>query len=418
MAIKAAVARVASNTGTGTQDITVTDFGTPKAALFFINYAITDGTAADHAGVTYGATDGTNEWCVHGTSEHGQATTDTDSEITATKCVIINLPGTANADGEATFSAWITDGVRINWTNAPAAAYLLTVVLFGGDDLSAFVGSQVMTDTENATATVSDVGFEAHLVFSAVSDFRNAGSLVGVHNRNGFGVVHNDGAAGITQRSHGIRNDNGGAADNVGNIMSTTHGAVISFGGSTDWGASYDAFTSSGFDITELDGGGNNSLVHYLCLAGASPSDFAVGTYTTPTSTGNDSITGVGFTPQMMILGMTLLEAADQNRTDARAGSTGVSVFDTSAEFSTTYGMEDGADPTNTQSLSDDTAVNIPLHDGAAGVVGAYSAMEADGAQLNFSAVHANAKYFWWAAIKAEAPAGMAGASSLWGKYW
>ena len=50
MGVSAALVRNAAITGAGpTQDFTVADFGTPKAAIFIASYGVSDGTPAAHA---------------------------------------------------------------------------------------------------------------------------------------------------------------------------------------------------------------------------------------------------------------------------------------------------------------------------------------------------------------------------------
>ena len=50
--------RVPLNTSTGTQDITLAGFGTPKGAMFFVTRGIADDVLADHADFSVGFTDG------------------------------------------------------------------------------------------------------------------------------------------------------------------------------------------------------------------------------------------------------------------------------------------------------------------------------------------------------------------------
>ena len=59
--VKCAVTRVACNTSTGNQDITISGLGwTPKLAVFYLSYADTDGTLAAHSCMSVGFFDGTS----------------------------------------------------------------------------------------------------------------------------------------------------------------------------------------------------------------------------------------------------------------------------------------------------------------------------------------------------------------------
>lgn len=198
MGVTVATTRVACNTSTGNQDITTTDLGglTPKAAYFAATSATSDGTAANHWVLSTGAATGTgNRWAVASSSEHGIGATDSHRRMTNDECVMLLDPADGTIDGEADFVSFIEDGVRINWGDAPAAAYLLTVVLFAGTDLSALADSQTTVATTDNTLDITDVGFEPDQVI-----FGSHGALLndttgtfGTHSvgiaDNGVGVV-------------------------------------------------------------------------------------------------------------------------------------------------------------------------------------------------------------------------------------
>lgn len=161
-----AVAVAAAATSTGTQDITTTDLGgaTPKAALFLYSRAASDGTITAHAGASFGATDGTNQWAVAAyvrdalTSQ--EFTTSMGDVGKSDKCVCaLHVDGTLVVHSEAAFDSFIVNGVRINWTTAAADGWLLTVVLFAGSDWSVACGIEVSV----ASAAVN-FGFQPDVV--------------------------------------------------------------------------------------------------------------------------------------------------------------------------------------------------------------------------------------------------------------
>src|SRR3990167_5502178 len=126
MGVVVATVRVAANTATGTQNITTSDLGglTPKAALIIGSVAVTDATAAAHNVVSYGACSGaTNEWVTAVSDTDNVADSDNDTWFDDDFCVLFVNPGAQTVDGSAEFSAFIADGVTINWTDAPAGAY-------------------------------------------------------------------------------------------------------------------------------------------------------------------------------------------------------------------------------------------------------------------------------------------------------
>lgn len=412
MGITVATTRVAANTSTGTQDITTTDLGglTPGAVILILSGATSDGTAADDVQLTMGfATGASNEVSLHTNDEHGQSTTDSathreftsgDSPTILTVCT----PGTTNIVAVAEFSTFITNGVRINWTDAAESAFLITAIFFAGTDLSAYAGSFTTNATQDAATDVTDPGFEPDLVFTLAHDESNA------ENRNGarfcFGATHNDGAGGIDQLSCGIWHRVSQATSTCSAYFTESYGA-LGWDGITNpaWAGELGSFDSSGFSCTTRLGSGGQEVA-YLALAFGGVVDSYVGLYTTPTSTGNDAETGPGFIPQAVILAGTLAEASDTPYTGNRGGSIGFGAIDGDDEYFNSYSSEDGVSTTNTQSLSDNTAINLPDDDGTALLTAAFSSFDANGFTLNYSAVDAAAKYFILIAVEEESGGG------------
>src|SRR4030067_3169683 len=196
MGVAVVTIRVACNTSLGTQDITISGFGPPKAARFTLIRAVTDGPAANHAVISYGFTDGTRQFAVSFEDENALATTETYQAKSSALVVRIGNGGAdGTLEGSAAFSAWITDGVRIDWTDAPDEAYLLIVDLFGGPALSVYA---VKTDLGTGTRAIdiTAIGFEPDDVICALAPAANGGQI-----EISFGLIHNDGDGAAAQRS-------------------------------------------------------------------------------------------------------------------------------------------------------------------------------------------------------------------------
>jgi len=411
MGITVAVTRVACNTSTGTQDITTSDMGglTPKAALLIASLAVTDGTAADGAGMYIGVTDGTTHKSYAGEAQHGQAISNSLYDSYDTLLNIWDGTAAGTIDGTAIYSAFITNGITIDWTDAPSSAWLLTVVLFGGTDLSANVGS-VNLVTQDVGVDVTTVGFEADAVFAITYNTSTASSTANFS----IGLAHNDRAGGVTMRGVFLRDrDNQATTDLNGGIRSD--GIIFQGGNGTALLVYHDisSFDSSGFTVTprhESAGNPGNYDVGYLALRfGAGPAvSSKVYTLSTPTSTGSSTDTGAGFEPQAVIYLPTLHTAVDTNASDATVGSKGIAVITAGAQYSTAWSVEDNAADSNTQSLSDNQAINLPLHDGAAGMAAAYTAFTSTGVTLNWTDVEASARMYaaWAIGANPAAPGG------------
>lgn len=400
MGVTIAVVRAACNTVTGTQDITTTDLGglTPKAALLIVTRATADGAATDHAVFSFGATDGTRSWSRSAYSESGLTTTEAAGVTSATVPVtIIDIDGTV--DGAASFSAWITNGIRINWTNAPTNAYLMTVVLFAGTDLTVRVDAKSLGNTLDLETDFTEPGFTPDVVLAAI--------ISATHYRSALGFAAWDGAV-VTQRcanlfdrtavtttvatSH-VRNDAG--------CMSVGTSGLLTF-----W-CEFANFDANGFSVITRNSGGGSVNLPYLALKFGGVYSAKAYTYSTPTATGSHDDVGAGFQPVAVMYLQSFAEAVATTYADANAGAGGISVITPTAQYAHALNMQDNVTTSNTQSLSDDKAINLPTHSGASGIEATYTEMLSNGVRLNYSAVQGAAKLFPALAIGAAAAGGV-----------
>lgn len=393
MSLIARVTRVACPTSTGNQDITISGFGTPKAALFIVTQATADGTAADHAQLMVGATDGTNQWAAAMTSENGLTTTDDFTGQSTAACVNILDPAGGSADGVAAFSAWITNGVRINWSNAPASAYLMTVVLFGGSDLSAYAGALDMADTVGSAVSVTGVGFRPTDLITVKVGYTST------HRPIAVGVVHDESGT-ESQGYVGIACRDGQTTTLVGGISSSTMASGYLTGAVMYTEAEILDFGADGFDCYTRDSNTGATVIYFLALRITTYSSWK-GAITTPTSTGNQAQTGPGFKPQFVMQLMSGCQSADSLETSGLGATMGISVADASAQYSNSIAIEDGVTTSNAESLSDNQMAVLHADDGSASVASTFVSFDANGWTQNFTAVSATGKIWQAWAIEA-----------------
>ena len=389
--VRFAVTRVAAPTSTGTQDITVSGFGTCKAAFFIISGAVTDDTIADTAQIGFGATDGTRQW------SHACRSTDASANVAGNrrgmtdKCVHLSLAGLSGVDGEAGFSAFITDGIRIDWTNAPASAFLVTVILVGGDDISVRADT-INLGTATTAQTYSSMGFEANLLLCSGPNNAMADGNDTLVSSGFLGFIKNDGAGGITQRSMSWTEPSG-SADGAPctRMMEDKFGFEFTLAGGVIHEYTASNFGSAGFDFTSNANAGND-LFGFLAIDFPADVDCWVGTHDSPTGTGNNSSTAPGFTPQFVMLGLNACAAVDTTESDADGGVMGVSAFDDTRAYCNAMATEDAAATTNTASQSDDKAINLMDHTQNEDWLGTFSSFNADGWTINFSVTDGTAR--------------------------
>ncbi|NJN53652.1 MAG: hypothetical protein HC804_02170, partial [Anaerolineae bacterium] len=255
--------------------------------------------------------------------------------------------------------------------------------------------------TEDVGVDYTGVGFEADVLFCTVYN-ASGGSFSAFT----LGFATNDRAGTVVQRAGFQRGrDNRTTTDNVAGVQDD---AVMVVGANSSVGiyADVSAFDADGFTATPRNTGtgnpGSNELGYLALRFGSTPVvSSKVYTFSTPTSTGDNTDTGAGFEPQAIFYATTLVTTINTPDTGSGSGAVGVAVITDGAQYHNTVASQDGVTTTNTQSLSDNQAINLPLHDGAAGMAATYSTFTSTGVTLNWSDVEGSARLFGALAIGA-----------------
>jgi hypothetical protein len=303
MALDSKILTFTANTSTGTQDLTGTSF-TPKTAIVWWSRATnTVDTFVENSSLGYGFTDGTTSICINGTSEDNQASSDT-AQILRDDAIIttLDLTGTVTTiDSVATFSSWLSNGMRINWTDAPAAAFKFHVLFLGGTDITNVSVGKFTCATATGNQDITAPGFTPDGVIFAYAGLNNTFNETGTDS-----VALGIGAG--TDASNGwgqyVAIEDGRATMDTWQCYS--HSNAITLGSATTgtytYNASYSGGITNGFRInwgtTDI---GNTAEVAYLAIKGCS---IAVGNNTEPASTGNQTITTSKDTKAVMIFGL------------------------------------------------------------------------------------------------------------------
>lgn len=376
-------------TSTGQQTFTVPDLtGAGNAAIFIVSRAITDNTAADHAIMSVGfATSSTARGAILGISQSALATTNANRYSIDTRCIYIKSESGA-ADGEADFVSFASGQVTVDWIDAPAAAYKITIIVFQADGVS--VTNTAISVSNDGTATAT-TGITTHLGFMLFNSRAIPNTAGNADNVFSLGVMSYNGST-IVQKCLSIFSDDNVAATTDGaRLVSNRIGHQTDGSGGTVYGLEATSVTSSTVVVTTRGTPGVGANFLFLGLQ-FDDSGVYVGTDTTPTVTGVKAHTGLVFTPGSVGIISSLLTAVDTGAGDATAGAWGISAFNASRGASTAWADEDAADTTNTQSIADDIALLVPQHDGAAGLAATYSAFASGQFSLNYSAVLGSAR--------------------------
>jgi len=392
MGVSVATTRVESRTGSGTQDITIEGFGTPKAAIFICTFAHAAANPRDSIFFSVGMTDGTEQICNTIYAECDKATTNT-SRISFTDRVADVYQGSY----DCAFDSFIEDGVRVDWTGNPTVGYYITVILFGGDDLSADVHECApATGGTNITAP----GFEPDLLI--VVGVANPIPASGTHAILSLGLV--SGGVSPVNRAVMFESEDDVAATEINVSVREDACCGQIHADAVTWKASAGTFDADGYTMTsDNDVSGDEVAVLALNFGGAV--DCWVGTMDTPTSTGDDAQTGPSFTPQFVLLLANLMTAVGTVGTGS-VGTIGTCCFDDTRESCDAASDEDGADTTDNQGLSADSAASVPSDDGSSLFAGTFKSFDANGWTINFSATDGTARKWPAMAIEAEGAGG------------
>ncbi len=373
---KIAVTHVALNTSTGNQDITVSGFGTPKAAIFIINEMVYGGSTGGHVNGSFGATDGTNQWVNSWKSVNG-ASPNPAKRATTTRLISLTSSTTTAVVADAHFNSWIGDGVRITIdTNTPAAAYGLLVILIGGSSVSAVAGTKTLT-TQNNSVTVTP-GFQLNALFvgSHQGAFDNANSTTSIAS---IGFASYDGST-IRQCANLYRGDAAGTSNIQGEVRTT---GVATFVSSRY--AELANITSTAFDLTSRGADLSAATVGYLALNFGGAAAAWAGSLNSPTATGNNDFTGPSFTPQAVFALPTMLTATDTNQTSGEAGGWGFSANTASEQGCHHWRDKDAVTTAVCKSEVSTASIHTADHAGTAAFDATYVSMLSNGIRMNFT---------------------------------
>jgi hypothetical protein len=343
-----AVVQAAIRTTTGLQSFTSTGFGTPTGAVFFITTGIVNGTAAAHGIMGAGCADGTRQLAMSGSSKDAVATSVAFHRGVASGVISLADPTTGAAQAIATFNAWVTDGVQINVTTAPASGYLITCLLLGGNVTNVYCNTVATPATINTATTVNTVGFlaDAMLVLGQGGD-----PWTGSATRNSLslGVVQRTGSDPPPQYSTNFHDNNGTNPTDVNGMLSTTLANQI-VAVANDVAVEIRNFTSSGFDAYQRTSAGPATW-GYVCLKFSGLSTKAMA-FNSPTSGGSQSLTGIGLTPSLGILLLDALTANDTRSTDTTGEVLGIGLVTASAQYCLAITSQDNVSPSVAKSVT------------------------------------------------------------------
>lgn len=336
----ARVGTFTKNTATGTQTITHNLGATPKAIILITSYATAANTKVANVQHAYGFTDKSASRSIAIFAQNGLGTSNTSRRYASKLLTIVGASETTVAECDYTTST--TTDLTINWTTNDGVPALVHYIVLGVAAMSAKLVEWTLS-TGTGNLSVTGVGFQPtfafHLYNSSAAIGNSANGLFGLGAMNASGQF----ATGCAIRDGRSVMQSGRYYDNstcIGMCDETPNYDV-------DYKAKYVSFDADGFTVNKQNAPSSNVLVASLCFSGIAGSK--IGTYTQPSTTTmpvRDSVTGVGFKPQVVIP-VTLRQAFDQI---------------TSNDVGFAYGSGDGTNQWATAFADDEDANNTSDH--------------------------------------------------------
>lgn len=399
---------------TGTLDLTASaDLAgdTAKGAFLFGNHASANDTAVAIARNCFGFTDGSLSLCTAGLVEDAASTLTDGHYDTDLAPYVLSGSGALTPDAVAAFDSWITNGIRLDVTNALSGASLINAMLFSGADCEVAVGAVAVSGALGGANWTHGMTKRPNLfiLFYTGDDFDELTGHGGYLCQT-IGFASDPDFVGDMQHiscTVGMRGDNDvrGDAGDFGEIStdSTAHTDPTYNGSSSDWE----------FAIRNLDE--TTARVQTTVVGSDTPGTIAIMAIhtgsikvqpyvvTLPTSTGSktfgdaDLDPNIDFTPQALLQLVSQITAVDTFRSQsAEVGTTGISAATANAQTCATVSSDSSAaiaGTTDTQSLQSASLYSVPDDDGGATNDYAASLTEfVDGGwTANFTAVNGSA---------------------------
>lgn len=295
---------------TGNQSITGLGFK-PKAVMFFGNLQ-TGETAGSHGNNFFGWSDGTSDKSFSIVSADGSNANSRYSQNYAIE--LRNQSGSVLA--QATVSGFGNDGFTVNYTSV-TSGYIIHYIAFGGDDLTAEVGEEIVS---SSPLTLSDSSLDPDIIFLGT-----AGLVIpatdAAHAISAFGVVDTS--------SYWMYSGCQGS-DNTVKDSHVTDDACLSqiHANATDWSMTSCTLTTTGMTWS----GSNSDEFGYLALD-LSGNDTAIGIFTkevTGATNATQSLTGWGFEKYAAVVGFATSSKTSEALTDD--GNLSLGAYDGTAQ--------------------------------------------------------------------------------------
>ena len=285
-------------TPTSDGDVGYTDCGfTPKLVLFYASPTMTGTGTAASAALCIGAADGTSQY-TFGYFDQDAQTTGVVSYGRGNNYCCFGFCNATGTNREGVMKSFDENGFTITWSNTGTTQYKIRYIAFGGTDITNVkIASLAVPDSTDATG-IEGVGFQPDaLIFATASNSTSAfGDLswyAGIPTTS-YGFATSSSARGSLSRR---------SKDNVDpTIARRQQSASKAFVVTGDSAVGYD------FDLVSMDADGFTiqcgtapSSVRYGMYIAIKGGKWHVGSFNSPTSSGDQTISGLAVKPKALI---------------------------------------------------------------------------------------------------------------------
>lgn len=390
-------------TSTGTQDYTITGFGTPKGALGILSYAedFADNDPEDQLSISFGISDGSSESCTSGRSRDNQGLSSTISSFTSKLFFLLDEVNAVSLI-EGNIDSFITDGIRINWTKVDSVSRTFTLYMMNPaffKNVKAY--QETSTKSHNTTTAFTGLGGEPDMVVGVHSSWNLS---PGAENRAAWGFALNNASTEYLNTAIYDRNNLG--FTDVTRVMGTQElvGHVVPFSGvRKEWWTKINSWDVDGFTaLFQTAAGSGTTQGHFGFLACEFQDNMKakIDTESCPASTGNTAFTGYGGKPTTLFGFASSLPAIDTVYADSNSNS--MSWYHTEGlgidnDVSYGFNSQDNVDISETNSPVTDDEVKVwsPITGSPPSTVYKMdlTSFDTDGFTFNFTTVNSGKKF-------------------------
>jgi hypothetical protein len=289
----------ASTVVNGTEDFTVSGFGTVKGVIIIGTQSVnfnSNNTGSQTSQIAFFANNGETNSGGSSSQSAGVVNNFTATSVTArgmnSGAYHYRTAATWTQIGFYSIDSFITDGVRLKCFDRIPADFLITLIFIGGADVDCYCGFIDDLGTSATTTNVTDPGWEPDLVLTHHVGHTARGPTGTAHNIHALGAMLNDGLD--TQRMMGWFDQDNLSTTNTGSYFADNLLTAQYFNNALSWEGT-GAFLSTGFSIT-TNASASSDIVNYLALRFRNGAEASLFDVTIPTS-GNYVETGPGHTP-------------------------------------------------------------------------------------------------------------------------